>query len=166
MIPLILLILHYDFDMKLLLTMIRLAKFACLLFSIAGCNNSKSSRSLSVPDNVMKDKPILIKEGQAVILVPESNKSIMVGASVIDGKLTISEIDPEGKSFSVTWDDEDSWSTTVVDCTEHQTTTVIDKNGDGIPDFRVVAKEGALLRFYLDNPSWVDLKSLPVPATE
>ncbi|MBT7960191.1 MAG: hypothetical protein HN759_12755, partial [Akkermansiaceae bacterium] len=62
----------------------------------------------------MEDRPIILKEGQGVVLVPEGNKSLLVGVSVVDGKLSVSEIDPEGRSFSVTWDDPEIWETSTM----------------------------------------------------
>jgi hypothetical protein len=81
----------------------------------------------------------------------------MIGASVVDGKLVIAEIDPKGRSLSVAWKNKDSWTTTVMDSAENQT-TVIDKDGDGIPDIRAVMKEGSLLRFRLEDAKWIELK--------
>ena len=107
----------------------------------------------------MEERPIVIKEGQAVILVPESNKSLMIGASVVDGKLSISEIEPKGRSFSVTWNDPESWETSMTDSEDDQTTTVIDKNGDGVPDIRAVLKKESLSRFVLQDPKWIELES-------
>lgn len=129
-----------------------------LVFAMAGCNRLKSSRSPSLPANVVEDQPIIIKEGQGVILVPEGKRSLMIGASVIDGNLIVSEIEPKGKSFSVTWSDQDSWTTSVLDSAKDISTTIIDKNGDGIPDIRAVKKEGSLLRFRLEDPKWIELK--------
>ena len=94
-----------------------------------------------------------------MILAPENNKSLIIGASVVDGRLSISEIDPKGRSFSISWIDEESWETSVIDSQDDQTTTTIDKNGDGLPDLRVVMADGALLRSTLDDPRWIELKS-------
>jgi hypothetical protein len=38
-------------------------------------------------------------------------------------------------------------------------TTVIDKNGDGLPDLRAVMKEGFLSRYSLEDPRWIELES-------
>ena len=133
--------------------------FLLFAFALAGCRDSKPYRSSALPDNVMEDRPIVLKEGQAVILIPEGNKSVMIGASVVDGKLSISEIDSKGRSFSVSWNDQESWETSVIDSAEDQMTTVIDKNGDGLPDLRVEKKKGSLSRFTLGEPKWIKLES-------
>jgi hypothetical protein len=126
---------------------------------LVGCRDTKSSRSTALPDNVMEDRPIILKEGQGVVLVPEGNKSLLVGVSVVDGKLSVSEIDPEGRSFSVTWDDPEIWETSTMNSAEDKTTTLVDKDGDGMPDLRAVMTKGSLSRFTLEPPKWVEIES-------
>lgn len=133
--------------------------FLFFALALAGCRDSKTYRPSALPDNVMEDRPIVLKEGQAVILIPEGNKAVMIGASVVDGKLTISEIDSKGRSFSVSWNDQESWLTAVLDSAEDQMTAVIDKNGDGLPDLRVVKKKESLSRFTLEEPKWIEVES-------
>ena len=82
----------------------------------------------------------------------------MIGVSVIDGNLVFSEIEPKGKSFSVTWINEDSWTTSVMDSAKDRSTTIIDKNGDGIADIRAVKIEESLSRSILEDPKWIELK--------
>lgn len=138
-------------------------RYSCVVFlalALAGCERPKAPRSAAVPDNVSEDKPIILKEGQAVILVPEGKPSVKIGASVLKGKLVIAEIDPKGKSFFTVWSDEDTWETSVTDSTTAgQTTTVLDKDGDGIPDFRAVVKEGSAARFQMGEPEWIEVKA-------
>jgi hypothetical protein len=139
--------------------MIRNILSALLALVLTGCDNSSRSRSPVLPNNVLEDRPIILKEGQAIVIVPEDNKSVMIGAAVIDGKLSISEIDPKGKSFSITWKDADLWETSVIDSTEEQTTTTIDMDGDGLPDLRAILKDGTATRFQLAEPKWIELQS-------
>jgi hypothetical protein len=103
--------------------------------TLIGCKGNDSRSSL-LPDNVKEDRPIVIKEGQAIVFRPESNKSLLICAGVVDGKLSVMEINQKGKSFSVTWSDSDSWETTIKNSTNGKTTVIIDKDGDGLPDVR------------------------------
>jgi hypothetical protein len=129
-----------------------------LSIGFLGCSKSTKSRSDLIPDNISADKPIIIKENQAIIITPENNTKLMIGASVLSGKLSVSEIDTKGKSLSVTWFDEDSWETSVVSVDGDQTSTIIDKNGDGIPDMRVVVRGGTVSRYELQKPQWIEMK--------
>jgi hypothetical protein len=138
--------------------LIRYVYFVFFPIILAGCEKSEPARPPSLPENVMEDRPIIIKEGQALILVPDGKESLMLAVTVSDGDLLISEVDPDGKSLSVTWHDEESWTTSVMDTKEGQTTTVIDKNGDGIPDIRAVLGNGSLSRFRLEEAKWIDQK--------
>jgi len=140
--------------------MLRSIFLTFIAFALTGCDNPFPSRSRSpaLPDNVREDRPIVLKEGQAVVLVPEGNRSVMIGAAIVDGKLCISEIDPKGKSVSITWNDEDSWETSVTDSTEGQTTITIDNDGDGLPDYRSLLKDGSASRFQLEEPRWIEMK--------
>ena len=133
--------------------MIRVFIAICLL-TTTGCQKSEKEKSAAVPDSVIDDTPIIIREGQAVILVPEGDSSLKIGAAVIDGKLTVSEIDPNGRSFSVTWNDAEHWSTSSISLENGILTTVIDDNGDGIPKFRMVRAKGRIQRSELRNVEW------------
>lgn len=87
-----------------------LPQLLTLFISVAGtmgCKNSTPSQSFTSPP----DQPILLREGQAVVLVQEENRKPSIAAAVVDGKLPITEIDPYGKNFGVTWNDEESWET-------------------------------------------------------
>ena len=129
-----------------------------LVCMIVGCKKPDQNRDPALPENVLEDRPIILKEGQAVILVPEHNRALMIGAAVTDGKLTVSEIDPHGRDFSVTWTNQESWQTTTSIATDDQTTTLIDKDGDGVPDLRAEMTKGSLKRFTLDSPRWTELE--------
>ena len=127
-------------------------------FLLIGCKDKTSlDRSIALPDNMLDDRPIILKEGQAVVLVPEGKSSIMIGATVIDGNLVISEISTGGKSLSVTWKNENSFFTSVTEATETQTTIISDENGDGIPDLRTLRNGRMLQRFRLENPNSLKL---------
>jgi len=103
--------------------------------TLVGCRRN-DSRSSVLPDNVKEDRPIIIKEGQAIVFRPESNQSLLICAGVVDGKLSVMELNQKGKSLSVTWSDSDTWETTIKNSTNGKTTVVIDKDGDGLPDVR------------------------------
>jgi hypothetical protein len=103
--------------------------------TLIGCKGNDSRSSL-LPDNVKEDRPIVIKEGQAIVFRPESNKSLLICAGVVDGRLSVMELNQKGKSLSVTWSDSDSWETTIKNSTNGETTVIIDKDGDGLPDVR------------------------------
>ena len=127
--------------------------------AVCSCIKKPAARSAALPDNVVSDKPIVLKEGQAVILMKEGDRNLMIGATVADGKLSISEIDPKGRIFGVTWKDSESWetSTEVTDNPIH--TFVWDKNGDGYADLRAEITSSGIRRFELKDNTWVELKS-------
>lgn len=106
-----------------------------VLLILIGCKGN-DARSSFLPDNVKEDRPIIIKEGQAIVFRPESNQSLLICAGVVDGKLSVMELNQKGKSLSVTWSDSDSWETTIKNSTNGKTTVVIDRDGDGLPDLR------------------------------
>lgn len=130
-----------------------------LALALLGCRDAPSTSSGALPENVKENRPIILKEGQAVTLIPEGDRSLMVGATVIDGKLSISEVDPDGRSISVTWKDSESWKTSVIDSAKGKTTTLIDKDGDGLPDLKAIMAEGFLQRYTLDDPEWNKIES-------
>lgn len=129
-----------------------------LLFTSTGCEKSDHLQSHLLPENVKNDKPIIIKEGQAIVLVPEGKEALMLAVTVHKNDLLISEIDPDGKSLSVTWHDEESWTTSIMDSTEGRTITVVDKDGDGIPDIRAVMENKSLSRYRIEETKWIELK--------
>jgi hypothetical protein len=130
-----------------------------LIFAVCACNKEPSPRPAALPDNVVSDKPIVLKEGQVVILTKEGDRDLMICASVLNGKLSVAEIDPKGRNFEVTWKDPESWetSTEVSDGSIH--TFVLDKNGDGYADLRAETTPSGIKRSELKDDKWVELKS-------
>jgi hypothetical protein len=126
---------------------------------MSSCDRKAPARSAAVPDNVASDKPIVLKEGQAVILMKDGDRDLMVAASVVDGKLSIAEVDPHGRNFGVTWKDSETWETSTMDSKGENNTTVLDKNGDGYADFRAELTPSGLRRFELQGNAWIELKS-------
>ena len=111
-----------------------------------------------MPDNVVSDKPIVLKEGQAVILMKDGDRDLMVAASVVDGRLSVAEVDPHGRNFGVTWKDSETWETSTIISEGDNSTTILDKNGDGYADFRAERTPSGLRRFELQDEAWIELK--------
>jgi hypothetical protein len=130
-----------------------------LIFLVCACNKKPPSRSAALPDNVVTDKPIVLKEGQAVVLMMEGDRNLMVGASVSDGKLTVVEIDPKGRNFGVTWKNSEAWDTSTIVSDGSTTTYVLDKNGDGYADFKAETTPTGSRRYELQGEEWVEVKS-------
>ena len=119
-----------------------------------GCEKSVSSRSKALPENVVADKPIVIREGQAVLLAPEGDKSLVIVATVLDGKLNVAELDQKGRNFGITWSDGESWMTSVIDSEGSQLTLVVDEDGDGLPDRRIRKSKETIQKELIDVISW------------
>lgn len=83
----------------------------------------------------------------------------MIGASVIDGKLTVVEIDPKGRNFGVTWKNSEAWDTSTIVSDGSTTTYVLDKNGDGYADFKAETTPTGSRRYELQGEEWVEVKS-------
>ena len=130
-----------------------------LIFVICACSKRPPSRSAALPDNVISDKPIVLKEGQAVILMMEGDRDLMVGASVSDGKLSVAEIDPKSRNFGVAWKDADTWETSTTVTDGSNTTFVFDKNGDGYADFKAEITPTGTRRYELHGEAWIEVKS-------
>ena len=132
----------------------------CLITCLSACSKKQIATSAALPDNVTKDKPIILKEGQAVIIMKEGDLDLMVGIAVADGKLSVAEIDPNGRNFGVTWKDSETWETaTMISTTPRHSTTVMDRDGDGHADFKAIRTHSGLQRFELKNEEWIELKS-------
>jgi hypothetical protein len=129
-----------------------------LIFVVCACGKKTPSRSAALPDNVMTDKPIVLKEGQSVALMMEGS-NLIVGASVVDGKLSVAEIAPKGRNFGVTWKDSESWETSTIVSDGTTTTSVLDRNGDGYADFKTESTPSGLRRYELQGEEWVEIKS-------
>lgn len=104
--------------------------FLLVVFT-SSCDKKAASRSAAVPNHLLSDKPIVLKEGQAVILMKDEDTDLMIAASVVDGKLSVAEIDPYGRNFGVTWTDTETWETSTMNSEGENNTTVLDKDGDG-----------------------------------
>jgi len=130
-----------------------------LIFSVFACTKKTPPRSAALPDNVVSDKPIVLKEGQSVAIMKEGDRNLMIGASVIDGKLTVVEIDPKGRNFGVTWKNSEAWDTSTIVTDGSTTTYVLDKNGDGYADFKAETTPTGSRRYELQGEEWVEVKS-------
>ena len=130
-----------------------------LIVAISSCSKEPTSRSAALPDNVVSDKPIVLKEGQSVMLMREGDPDLMIGASVVDGKLSVAEIDPKGRNFGVTWKNSESWTTSTIVSDGTITTYVLDKNGDGYADFRAENSPAGTHRYELQGEAWIEVKS-------
>lgn len=129
----------------------------CLIVAVCSCSKKTSQRSAALPDNVVSDKPIILKEGQSVVLMKEGDRNLMIGAAVIDGKLTVAGIDPKSRNFGVTWKDADSWDTSTTVKDGSKSTIVLDKNGDGYADFRTEVTPSGVHRYELQGETWIEL---------
>lgn len=130
-----------------------------LVFAVCSCSKKPAARSTTLPGNVVTDKPIVLKEGQAVILMKAGDRDLMIGAGVVDGKLSIQEVDPNGRSFGVAWKDADTWDTSTTVKDGSNSTFVLDKNGDGYADFRTEVTPAGTRRYELRGEEWVEVKS-------
>ena len=130
-----------------------------LIFVVCACSKKPPSRSAALPDNVVTDKPIVLKEGQAVVLMMEGDRDLMVAASVVDGKLSVAEVDPKGRNFGVTWKDSESWTTSTNASDGSSSTYVLDKNGDGYADYKAEITSTGTRRYELQGEAWIEVKS-------
>lgn len=127
--------------------------------AVCSCSRKSPPGSAALPDNVVSDKPIVLKEGQAVILMKAGDRDLMVGVSVVDGKLSVSEVDPKGRNFGVTWKDSETWETSTMVSEGRNHTITLDRNMDGYADFKAVTTPSGTHRFELEGETWVELKS-------
>ena len=130
-----------------------------LIFIVCACSKKSPSRSAALPDNVVTDKPIVLKEGQAVVLMMEGDRDLMVAASVVDGKLSIAEVDPKNRNFGVTWEDAETWNTSTMVADGPNQVTVLDRNGDGYADFKAEITPTGTRRYELQGEAWIEVKS-------
>ena len=107
----------------------------------------------------MTDKPIVLKEGQSVALMMEGDRNLIVGASVVDGKLSVAEIAPKGRNFGVTWEDSETWNTATNVSDGSSSTYVLDKNGDGYADYKAEITPTGTRRYELQGEAWIEIKS-------
>jgi hypothetical protein len=130
-----------------------------LIFSVCACSKKPLPRSAALLDNVVSDKPIVLKEGQSVALMKEGDRDLTIGASVVGGKLVVAEIDPKGRNFGVTWKDSESWATSTIVSDATSSTYVLDKNGDGYADFRAETSPAGTRRYELQGDAWIEVQS-------
>ena len=130
-----------------------------LILVVCACSKKPPSRSAALPDNVVNDKPIVLKEGQAVIFMMEGDRDLMIGASVSDGKLSVAEIDRKSRNFGVTWEDSERWNTATMVADGPNQVTVLDRNGDGYADFKAEVAPTGIRRYELQGEAWIEVKS-------
>lgn len=126
--------------------------------ALTACGNKNKIQLDLSSDELATDQRIILKEGHSVVLIPENNKDLIIGVTNIDGEIVVSEVPGFGKSLSATWKDHQSWETSVIDSSTDQTIVIIDKNGDGMPDFRAEQTDSALLRYEFGTPDWIQLE--------
>ena len=130
-----------------------------LIIAVCACSKKPLPRSAALPDNVVSDKPIVLKEGQSVALMKEGDRDLTIGASVVGGKLVVTEIDPKGRNFGVTWKDSESWATSTIVSDGTCSTYVLDKNGDGYADYRAETSPAGTRRYELQGDAWIEVQS-------
>jgi hypothetical protein len=130
-----------------------------LIFAVCACSKKSGARSAALPDNVVSEKPIVLKEGQSVMLMKEGDRDLMIGASVVDGKLAVTEIYPKGRNFGVTWKNSESWTTSTIVSDGTSSTYVLDRNGDGYADFRAESSPTGTRRYKLQGEAWIEVQS-------
>nr|WP_290824181.1 hypothetical protein [Halomonas sp.] len=126
--------------------------------ALTACKKENSSRPEISSDELATDQRIILKEKHSVVLIPDNNRSLMIGVTLLDGKITVAEIPGNGKSLAVTWNNEESWTTSVMDIGEDITVSIIDEDGDGLPDLRAEQTEGSLIRYRFGTPDWIPLQ--------
>ena len=89
----------------------------------------------------------------------EGDRDLMVGASVVDGKLSVAEIDRKSRNFGITWKDSERWDTTTMVSDGPNQVTVLDRNGDGYADFKAEITPSGIHRYELQGEAWVEVKS-------
>jgi len=130
-----------------------------LIFAVCACSKKSGPRSAVLPDNVVSDKPIVLKEGQSVMLMKKGDRDLMIGVGVVDGKLAVNEIDPKGRNFGVTWMDSESWATSTIVSDGTNSTYVLDRNGDGYADYRAETSPAGTRRYELQGDAWIEVQS-------
>jgi hypothetical protein len=126
--------------------------------TICSCGEREQADRSGIPENVVRDGPIILKEGQAFILMIEGDDDLMIGATVTDGKLSIADLDAEGRNFGVTWTDTNTWETSTIIQEEETTLIVMDRNGDGFPDYKAESTSAGLRRYERQDDSWVEIQ--------
>jgi hypothetical protein len=142
-------------------------RFAILLLvplGLSSCDRLSRAFASATPANATSEKPIFLKSGQAVLFAPESDHSLLVGASVVDSQLCIAQIDPHRSNFGVNWNKSGSWETSAVLIDGETRTYMIDKDGDGLPELKTVKTPSGMKRYRLVNPQWEEIPSKQNPS--
>jgi hypothetical protein len=133
------------------------------LFSIFGlCSCGKKQTTDEAPKSIEKEfklKRIVLKKGQPVILMMDGNSDLKIAAAIVDGRLSIAEIDPKGRNFGVTWEDSERWETSTIISDGSTTRFVLDKDGDGYADFKAETGPSGTRRYKLEGDAWIEVKS-------
>jgi hypothetical protein len=133
------------------------------LFSILGlCSCGKKQTADAAPKSNEEEyelKRIVLKDGQSVMLMMDGDSDLKIGAAVVDGRLSIAEIDPEGRNFGVTWKDSETWETSTIISDGSTTGYVLDKDGDGYADFKAETGPSGTRRYKLEGEAWIEVKS-------
>jgi|GEM_PF-6252578 len=129
-----------------------------LSLTVSSCGKKLSPRSAALPDNVVSDKPIVLKEGQAIVLMKEGDPNLKIGAAVVDGKLSIADLNTKGRNFEVTWKDSKHWETATMVSDGENFACAMNRNMDGFADFKSIRTSDGLHRFELKGGEWVELK--------
>lgn len=93
------------------------------------------------------------------MLMMDGDNDLKIGAAVVDGRLSIAEIDPAGRNFGVTWKDAETWETSTIISDGSNTTIVMDKDGDGYADFKAETGPSGSRRYKLEEDTWIEVKS-------
>ena len=88
------------------------------------------------------------------MLIPEHDQDLKIAASVVDGKLTIAEVDFDGRSFGVAWSDSELWETNTVTNSGDYSLTILDRDGDGVPDLKIEIDSEHFERSELHEIEW------------
>lgn len=125
----------------------------------SSCDRVSRAFAPANPANATTGKPVFLKNGQAVLFAPESDHSLLVGASMQDGKLCVAQADPKRSNFGVNWSPSGSWETATERIDGETHTYMIDKDGDGLPEIKAVKTPSGTKRYRLVNPQWEEIPS-------
>lgn len=137
------------------------ALLSCLVpfLALTSCEKPVPTRPAELPDNVSSDKPIVMKEGQALVFMKEGNPDLTISVGLVDGRLHIMELDQATPHFEVIWKDTKKWETTTTTKDGETTTLLRDRNMDGIPDLKAVISPTGTKRYDRIGEQWLELKS-------
>lgn len=130
-----------------------------LLITLTSCKKPAPTRSTALPDNVVSDKPIVLKEGQTFIVMKEGDPDLQIAVGLSNGKISILELDQKAPHFEVIWRGHKKWETTTTIESGENTTFLSDRNMDGLPDLRAEISPSGTRRFDRIGEEWIELKS-------